>query len=73
MSGQHVAVGVIRRVPDGIEVVARHDASQLIAAGRLEVPGCRQVPDHALAARQAAVRDLAEDALEETILAALGR
>ena len=68
-----VRLGALGRRLVGGEVVRGEGAGQLVVAERLEVAGGRKVPGPPLALGQRAVGDLADQRLDEAVLAALGR
>ena len=67
------AVGIVRRGAVGREVVRGERAGQLVLAERLEEAGRGEVAAASVAPRQRPVRDLADERLDERVLAAFGR
>ncbi len=73
LGGEGVGLGPIRRVALGGQVVAGQGAGQLVGAEGLEVACGGEVAHLAVALRQRVVGDLADERLDERVLAALGR
>ena len=70
---QRPAVGIVRRRAIRRQIVRRKRTGQLVLAQRLEEPGRSQVARPTVAPGEGAVRDLADERLDERHLAALGR
>ena len=70
---QRPAVGIVRRRAIGRQIVRRKSPGQLVLAERLEEPGRSKVARPTVAPGEGAVRDLADERLDERHLAALGR
>ena len=73
LRGERPAVRVVRRGAERVEVVRREGARQLVLAERLEVARRRQVARPSVAPGERLVGDLADERLDERVLAALGR
>ena len=69
---QRVGLGPVGRVAVGGQVVAGQGAGQLVGLERLEEPCRGQVADLAVALGQRVVGDLADERLDERVLATLG-
>ena len=67
--GERVGVGPLGGGAERLDVVRGDHARQLVVAGRLEVVRGREVPAPAVGLRQHPVGDLADDALDERVLA----
>ena len=70
---QGPAVGIVRRRAIGREIVRGKGPGQLVLAERFEEPGRSKVARPTVAPGEGAVRDLADERLDERHLAALGR
>ena len=66
-------VGVVGGAAEGVEIVAGDHPGALVAALGLEVAGRGEMAGQPLAPGQPPVGHLAQDALDEAVLAALGR
>ena len=73
LGGEGVCLRPVRCVALGRQVVAGQGAGQLLAAEGLEVARGSQVANLAIALGQRVVGDLADECLDEGVLAALGR
>ncbi len=70
---QRIGLGPVGGVAVGRQVVARQRAGQLVGLERLEVARRGEVADLPVALRQRVVGDLADERLDERVLAALWR
>ena len=73
LAGERVRLGTLGRVRVGREVVPGEAAGDLVGLEALEEPGRGQVADLAILLRQGVVGDLADQGLDEGVLAMLGR
>ena len=73
LAGEGVGLGALGRVLVGGEVVAGEGAGELVRAERLEEAGRGEVAGLAVALGEHPVGDLADQRLDEGVLAALGR
>ena len=69
---QRLGLGLVCGEPLGSEVVAGETTRQLLRAERLEVASGRQVPELALLPRERVVGDLANERLDEPVVATPG-
>jgi hypothetical protein len=73
LAGQCVRLGTFGRVRVGRQVVSGEGSGELVRPEAFEEAGRSEVTDLAVAPRQRPVRDLADERLDERVLAALGR
>ena len=71
LDGDGVRLGARLRGVVGRQVVRRERPGELLVAERLEVAGRGQVPRPAIASSERPVRDLADERLDELVLASL--
>jgi len=71
LSGKSLAFGPLRRVCVRSEVVAGEAPGELVRAEALEEAGGGEVADLPVGAREGGIRDLADEGLDERVLAAL--